>query len=254
MIPRTNAQMTTQELLEAVASSPLQWPWKSKRFARNSLQDYRQRSLSAHISVAELYHENSKLFPEMLCEITASLTSVEKCRDEFLQRRADVARGTASLQTEFPPRLREILTNVGQYLPPQLFYAVELRVLTGQLIALFEPISDMIQVFRKISAEELMAVNRALKLLEPSGEPKRDDPALFVVAFFARNDILFGPRGYRRTLLEAGQIIQRVISVSANLGWNVTPIYEFADRDVDCVLGADGTEEGVIAALVIPGA
>ena len=161
---------------------------------------------------------------------------------------------TASLQAEFSPSLRQILTNVGQHLPQQLFYAVELRVLTGKLIGSFEPISDTIQVFREITTEELLSVNRALNLLGPSSEPKRDDPLLFVVAFFARNDILFGARGYRRSLLESGQVVEGVIKMGASLGWDVTAVYEFADRDVDCVLGADGTEEGTVAALVMRGA
>jgi hypothetical protein len=246
--------MTAQEIFEAVASSPLRWPWKSTCLERNTLQAYRQRSLSVNISVAEFYHENSKLFPEMLSELAASWTSVANFRNEFLKRRADAVKRTASLETKFSPEFRQMLTNVGQHLSQQLFYAVELRLLINKHIASFEPLSDTIQVFREISTEELRTVKRALKLLEPSSERNPDHPLLFVVVFFARNDIFFGARGYRRSLLEAGQVIEGVIRIGAGLGYDFTALYEFADRDLDGVLSADGTEEGTVAALVLRGA
>jgi hypothetical protein len=69
---------------------------------------------------------------------------------------------------------------------------------------------------------------------------------LFIVGFFGRDEMLLGPRGYRRTLLEAGRITQVVLEERRARGQPTYPVYEFADRDVEAAIELDGTEVGAL--------
>src|SRR5262249_61608901 len=82
-------------------------------------------------------------------------------------------------------------------------------------------------------------------------DPLPEGPMLFLIGCFARNDVLFGPRGYRRTLLEAGQVTTGLLAEAGRLGLDAVPIFEFTDRDLDAVIEADGIEEGTLVALAI---
>ena len=85
---RTQLTITPQRLFNEALNTPLQWPWKTVRLERNSLQDYRQRPSTAHFSVAELYHENSKLFPQMLPELAVACVEGDEFRHEFSSAQA----------------------------------------------------------------------------------------------------------------------------------------------------------------------
>jgi hypothetical protein len=76
---------------------------------------------------------------------------------------------------------------------------------------------------------------------------------VLVVCSFARNEVLYGTRGYRRTLLEAGQVIRRLAAAAAAAGLTTDVVYDYADYDVDAALGVDGVEEGSVAAIFVEG-
>jgi hypothetical protein len=63
---------TPKDLYEELLLSPIEWPLKTTRIQKHSVSDYRQRSLSPNVSVAELYHVNSKYFPSMASEVGAA--------------------------------------------------------------------------------------------------------------------------------------------------------------------------------------
>src|SRR5215472_14301234 len=132
---RTQTSLSIQELFNQVLNTPLYWPGKTARLERNSLRDYCQRSTSAHISVAELYHENSKLFPQMLSELTGSLIQLDEFRREFLRRRAMVIQASGIAGLSLGSRHRELLATVVKTTALELFYAVELRLVIGDLLA-----------------------------------------------------------------------------------------------------------------------
>ena len=242
--------LSIQQLFNQVLNTPLYWPGKTVRLERNSLLDYCQRSTSAHISVAELYHENSKLFPQMLSELTGSLIQVDEFRREFLRRRAMViqASGIAGLSL-CRWRHRELLTTVVKSTALELFYVVELRLVIGDLLATREPISDTLSVVKHLSAYDIAGMGRALQLMATADVPFHNGPLLFILGSFARNDLMFGPRGYRRTLLEAGQVAQEISRQAKQLGVAARLFYEFIDRDVDAVMEADGVEQGTLMAF-----
>ena len=98
-------------------------------------------------------------------------------------------------------------------------------------------------------------LNRALSL-SPAGASSRHTGCgwLLLAASFARNDVLFGPRGYRRTLMETGRLAEKFAQEAAQRNLTARPIYEFVDRDVDRVIYADGVELGALIAFDMEGA
>lgn len=250
---RTDTPISAQELFDELLNPPLQWPWKSVRLERNSLLDYQQRSTSTNVSVAELYHENSKLFPQMVSEVTVVRVQAEELRREFIHRRATIGHANSDSDLNLDLRWRKLLTAVTQAAALELFYAIELRVVANGLLAVLEPVLDSLQVVKQLSASDLDLLRHALRLMNGPKEPLHDGPLVFILGSFARNDVLFGPRGYRRTLLEAGQVAQVVLQQAGHLGLSVQPLYEFTDRDVDAVVEADGTEEGILMAFELGG-
>lgn len=238
--------MSTQQFFNEVLLAPLFWPGKTVRLERNTMVDFRQRSTSPQFAISELYHENSKLFPEMVPEMAACLADADAIRREFVERRAVVVRTAATGDFKLGKRYRALLTEATRSIPLDLFYAIELRIVSGGLLAVYEPVLDLFQVVKELSSSELSSLEAATHLLNRAGTEQLNYPLILVLGSFARNEILFGPRGYRRTLLEAGRVTESVISNANAAGITTKVFYEFDDRQVDAVMDADGVEQGTV--------
>ncbi|MBW7886079.1 MAG: hypothetical protein H3C34_26310 [Caldilineaceae bacterium] len=242
--------MSAQQLLEETLYMPLYFPWKTVRLQRDSLLDQRQRSASANISSAELYHENSKLYPQLLPELRASRLDVDAFRREVVLRR-----GAASVsETPDPASLlppHKLLTALAEATDPALFYAIQVRVVAENTVAIHEPMPDTLQIVKRLSAQDARVLRDAVHLMDTADD--REGILIILVASFARNEILLGRRGYRRTLLEAGQVAEQILAHARALSMAARAVYEFADRDVDAVMEVDGVEEGTLAVIKVEG-
>lgn len=76
---------------------------------------------------------------------------------------------------------------------------------------------------------------------------------LLVTAVFNRSELLFGDRGYRYVLLEAGYLAQNFFITAASLGLNCLFINEFIDDALNTLLDLDGVQESVVDVLVLGG-
>jgi len=238
---RSDEPIGSQRFFEDALFAPLYWPWKVTRLERDSLQDFRHRSLSSAVSVSELYHENSKMFPQMLAELTA-VRLQEDLRAEFLQRQASLLRSESSVDVG---PWGEFVSGILADIEIELFYAIEVRLLVEQLVTLRDPTSGAFHVVKSLSPEARDTLRNALRLMAPPGLEPHDGSLVFIVGFFGRNEMLLGERGYRRTILEAGRVAQQIVS-KGGVRSNLWPIYEFGDREVDAAIDADGTEVGTI--------
>jgi hypothetical protein len=245
---RTQAVLTARDFLKEVGRLSLDWPGKTVRLERDSLYDHWQRPVSHQPSIAELYHENSKLFDAVVGELVASRTNVEELRRTVAEQRSGAMRERGGTSVELPSAIGELLVDASSGLESALF-AVEIRVLIGANLAIFDPVRKAAYAMKVLAPAELSAVDTSLTLMgtAPSHGPGRT--LFFVTASLARNQILFGPRGYRRSLLEAGQVCQRLLDHIAASGLAATVWFEFADRPIDAAVEVDGIEEATIAVI-----
>jgi Nitroreductase family len=250
---RSDFTLDPQKLFSEVMLAPLDWPGKTIRLESNSVRDYRHRSLSPGVSAAELYHENSKMFPAMMQTLAATEQNPYQFRREFIHRRSATLRNAsyAFLSLDLP--WRSVLSQVGQTNLAEL-YAIELCVVSENLVAVHEPLTDVLQVVQHLTPADIERIRRAVRLTASPNIPPHSGPYIFVIGSFARNEILYGQRGYRNTLLEAGRITQTVMNGAAQRGLAIWPVYEFVDRDLDIVLQLDGIEESALVAFELKGA
>jgi hypothetical protein len=241
LIRRTQETITPKKLFDEVVFSPLDWPGKTVRLEAGTLESYCQRSTSGRISVAELYHENSKLFPAMIAELTADRVDHTQVRQEFLRRRAESRAQDKTVQLN--ARAGELVGKIGPAIQPELFYAVELRFLQSGVLASYEPLSKQLHLTKRITDDDAARLHDAINLMEKSGS---HGDLVFVIGNFARNDLLYGARGYRRTLIEAGRVVEAIRAIVGDLP---RVSLEFADRVVDGILECDGVEEGTVAVI-----
>src|SRR4030095_9500861 len=112
--------------------------WKTVRLEHDTLQDYCQRPGSPITSVAELYHENSKLFPQKLQELTVTRLEGDELRRQFLEPRSRAVGDAPELK--LAAQCRKMLSAVIHTIPPEIFYAIELRLAAGGILLFHEPV------------------------------------------------------------------------------------------------------------------
>lgn len=237
-----------ENLLHLALAAPLPWPGRTVRLERDSLLDYQGRSASAQVSVAELYHENSKLGSAYLPELVHSAVDADQFREEFLRRRSLLALSAGSEEPDNSGSMRSLL-GAASTADPELFYAIELRLVTGGAVYVYEPTAATFRIVKRLTPDQASDLANAFRLMAQTGPPAEPRAFVIILGCFPRNEILLGSRGYRRTLLEAGRIIATIIQEARRLGRNPAARYEFDDREVDRLMEVDGVEESVIAAL-----
>jgi hypothetical protein len=240
---------TARDVYEQLLLSPLDWPLKTTRLQRHSVFDYRQRSLSPNISVAELYHANSKYFSSMTNEVAAASIDLPSFRADFISRRLAMLRRSNYAMLNVGPRWQTLLSNLSHPAVAKLYYACEVRIMANKSIGILEPGSGKVYIAKDLEEHSLDVLNKSIAAMACTSGADFSYPLIAVVVSFARNDFLFGCRGYRRTLVEAGQLCHEVVRTAADNAIHLDCHLEFIDRDVDEIIGCDGLEESVIALL-----
>jgi hypothetical protein len=249
-VRRNRIRYTADQLLNTVLFGSLAWPGRTVRLERDSLLDYRNRPTSGQVSAAELYHENSKLSPELLPGLALAAVDPSELRREFLRRRGALAARAPGHQLGGMELWDELLGPVAERSLEQL-YAIELRVADGGAVVAYEPASKAFRPVKNLEDGERAQLDTAVLLVDNEEHVPRPLPLLLVLACFPRNEIVFGERGYRRTLLEAGQVTREIVTSAAEHGRTVRIHYEFADRDVDRIMEVDGVELSTVIAIAI---
>jgi len=242
--PRGRYSATADTLLRASLSTPLDWPHRTTRLGRDSLQDYRNRSMTGLSCPAELYHENSKLSQESLASMAWPTANGATVRADYLARRA---RRPSVPGRVVPVQPFTDLTEVTFAAQPDLLYAVEVFLLTADSLHLYEPGHGYVHL-RRVDRSELDAAVASARLLDDGARPEPEG-LLILVGCFPRYEILLGPRGYRTTLLDAGRLAQSLVAASPFDGTEVRVQSEFADRTLDGTVGVDGVEESTVAVV-----
>jgi hypothetical protein len=249
-VRRNRIRYTADQLLNSVLFGSLAWPGRTVRLERDSLLDYRDRPASGQVSVAELYHENSKLSSELVPALALTAVDPGELRREFLRRRGTLAGRAGGDRLGGMERWSELLGPVAERNLEQ-FYALELRVTDGGAVAAYEPAGNTFRLVKNLNPDEREQLDAAVFLVATGQRLPLSAALLLVLACFPRNEIVFGQRGYRRTLLEAGQVTQEIVASAAEHGQTTRILYEFADRDVDRIMEVDGVELSTVIAIAI---
>jgi len=136
----------------------------------------------------------------------------------------------------------------GGALYPLELYVAALRV-DGLDTALYhyDPLRDVVERIRPLSASDLASLTPYDELLLPSAA------VTFLTAVFWRSRFKYGARSYRFSLLEAGHAAQNHLLAATALGLASCPVGGFYDRKVDNLLGIDGVYEASLYVLPVAG-
>lgn len=245
---RNRPDYSPEYLLGLALSAPLLWPGRTIRLQRDSLLDYHGRVASVQVSVAELYHENSKLSPQHRGELVTTAVDVARFRREFLRRKAAVAAAAGTDQFEQAGFWQRLL-GAAFADNPELSYALDVRVVEAHSMYVYEPAAGTLRLSKRMTAEEMRRLAAAVSILEPEAAPQPGASFVLLLGCFPRNEVLFGGRGYRRTLIEAGRATQEIVRQSAVCGRHAVIRCEFCDREVDLLMEADGVEQSVVVVV-----
>lgn len=254
-VPRSRKpirQLSPQRFLNSVLFCSIDDPWKTVRLERNVVTDYCLRPMSLEPSLAELYHENSKLWPQAIAERPTLEVPLGAFREQYIQRRRAVLDTMQFSSLDLPSLHHRAVSVGGRAVDRDVWYAVELRAVFKGLLGEYDPLSETFRVVKELTANELDRLRAGLNSVEQVAvKGPRDCLLLLVIGSFARNEVLYGIRGYRRTLIEAGRLIESVLEHAEEVGLAGKVLYDFMDREVDSVMEADGTEQGTLAAIYL---
>ena len=215
---------------------------------------YRQVKPKPH--VAELYHENSKVNPHSTLQIPSDTSMLEQVRRWFFETAYRVeeevvvsnAPGLRIPYDQLPCWLQDPLNLFAKpgYLA-NLLYAIDLLLLHDETIFRVVPELDYLWIEREVKNEVTFLPNLFWKSSPVSIE--ECSTMLIVVACPWRYMIIYGPRGYRHTLLDIGRLLGYFQYQYEFYGYSMTVHQDFLDTKADEFVQADGVERSVYALL-----
>jgi hypothetical protein len=238
---------TADEIIKTYLDAPVELPSKTIRLRRNSILDQKQRQYSADISPAELYHENSKYFPGIEREVLCYDVDIAAVCGEIARKRMLAISRANCRPLELPAAWQNLLNLVGNVAGIECYFSSEVRIIYDGNVGVFNPLDQSVGIYRggdSIEFEQLLpgaGVTHGVFGLNPMA---------LIVGNFARSEVLFGRRGYRQALLQAGQLSEQFLRTAHNSGVQLKRYFEFMDREADRIVGCDGIEESVLSILL----
>lgn len=253
-------KITQKDIHESIESGHLPIPSKTLPFEKNSLTDVVQRFSNANTNLAELYHENSKLSKYNLEGIAGrkidDLASFKKSivrapRNIPLPQVSRSNDNTCAEKGNSKYLQLELLSIFNKLAHDDctLFYDCELKlVVPDSQVLTYDPSSKSLYLEQKYST---MTVYKTLSesLLIEEDSLQGEESFIMISSSFPRNMSLYGIRGYRRTLLDAGRIGEYIRQELHKLDYDSKMITEFYDREINILIGLDGIERAAILAI-----
>jgi hypothetical protein len=245
-------------LEEAVIASP-----NSVELTRNPAIDYFQRFLSAAPHVSELFHENTKISLHSTVNAFMDEEELASTRRWFYAtayrpQAADLdletaeASGVMKRLQIMPGSLGGFLRRLSEPDLGELRYALDLLVVMEGRIYHLAPDSPFLWLERLILPDELELLSELTPTLQLQ-KRTRVEAYLFLVAAPWRYMVLQGPRGYRRTLMDAGALLRCVERIGAEEKLYVETTVDFYDARLDGLLRLDGVERSTLAVVRLSG-
>jgi hypothetical protein len=149
-----------------------------------------------------------------------------------------------------PAPLGRVLGRFGPDGPlAETLFANDLMVLDGDELLLMPPRADVLVFERRVPG---WRARLAAAVPQPHQVAVRDATAVFAVVTVPwRHMVLYGERGYRRAVMEAGVLTTNLHGLAAGAGLRPRLLLDFVDTTVDDLLGDDGVERFCAALLVL---
>ena len=253
--PRATSDALLEHIQTFLESSIVPSP-HSIDLSHSAASDYLYRQVRLKPHVAELYHENSKLSPHSTLQIPSDTSVLEQVRRWFFETayRVDeetlVANGLG-LRSPYDQLPEWLQAPLNLFAKPgslaNLLYAIDLLVLYDGMLFRIVPESEYLWIERE-------AKNEATRLpglfwRSPPISTEECSTMLIVVACPWRYMLIYGPRGYRHTLLDIGRLLGYFQYQCEPGEYPVTVHQDFLDTKVDEFIQADGVERSVYALL-----
>ena len=240
---------------ETVIMSP-----NSVDLMRTVKSDYLHRFSEHTQYVAELFQENSKLTRCSTLEVPPDHRKLEEVREWYFNTayaikeedldstQAHHVRMPIEELTEALASLLEVFSQPGCV--TNSLYALDLFLLHSGRLFRIVPQSSYLWVERDYQAEEVQRLKR--EIIDVSRDMlAHASNFLFVVGVAWRYMMVYGPRGYRHTLMDAGRLLAHLEARASQVGIRMEASQNFYDNRVDRFLFMDGVERSTLAVIAL---
>lgn len=202
------------EHIQVFLESPIIPSPHSIELSHSTAADCLYRQVRSKPHLAELYHENSKLNPYSALQVPSDTSILEQVRRWFFETAYRIdeeilvnnSSGLRILYDQLPEWLQEPLkffAKSGSL--TDLLYAADLLVLHDGMLVRVVPESDYLWIEREVKDEETLLSSLFWRSSPVSLE--ECSTMLIVIACPWRYMLIYGPRGYRHTLLDIGRLL-----------------------------------------------
>lgn len=227
--------------------------------APTPLLDFVNRMELGVVHPAESFHVNSKLSERHRDDLieagradTVRKWFSENCghvRPEDLDE--ELGKAVALHHVDLPPRLGKALSAFGSQGPMKtLLFSADLMVVYNG--GAYRQVGGEDQLWKE---HTIAAADLERFMASPMGvDPDKFESAVAIAVLVGvpwRNMMFNGPRGYRRMLVDTGMILSAFGSVCQQVGYEVTPAFDFVDIDVDVALANDGVERSALLLVAL---
>ena len=260
-----NVQEQTQALEEARLRALLEetlFPSpNSVELVRTPSKDYSFRFGAKRPHIAELFQENTKLNPYSTLSASIKTEDYEEARKWYFRtpyrmKESDLKPDKKEVvmweHHDLPASLQHVFRPFsGKEEKHELLYSVDLFMLYGDKLFKQVPNADFLWVEKKLTPPEQQLLRTAV-----IGDSYQKAAAaakifLFFVGVPWRYMMFFGPRGYRKMMFDAGQLMGLVNEKAREAGWVPYCCQDFYDVRVDQALLMDGTERTALAITML---
>ena len=224
--------------------------------SHSAASDYFYRQVKPKPHVAELYHENSKLSSHSTLQVPTDTLILEQVRRWFFETAYRVDEETLAVNgfglrmpyDQLPMWLQgplNLFSKSGSL--ANLLYATDLLVLHNRILVRVVPESDYLWIEGEAKSESTLLPDLFWRSSPVSAE--ECSTMLIVVACPWRYMLIYGPRGYRHTLLDIGRLLGYFQHRCEFSGYLAAVHQDFLDTKADEFVQADGVERSVYAIL-----
>ncbi len=234
----------------------------SVELERTPSSDFMHRFAARQSHVAELYHENSKLTAWSTITVPPDDRKLIEARDWFFSTAYAIDEKDLVPEKSHACRIRHadlpapIAGLLAGFIPDgaiaNRLYGVDLLLLHAGVLYRVLARSPYLWVERHLDAPALAKLGAALPEVDP-GELAGLSSYLFLVGVPWRFMMLYGPRGYRHTLLDAGAMLAHLETRAEELGVGLKVRRNFFDYPIERLLFVDGVERSALVVVGIEG-